>query len=80
MAKLFFPTALLMYGAELRKIVSIHLCGGPKEYLMDLQKVGMRADSLPLAMGGSFDVSDFRHKLDERLALELSRQQQGQHD
>ncbi len=79
-AKLFFPLVLWWLGPELRKKVSLHLCGGPKEYLMDLQKVGMRADGLPPSMGGSFDLVGLCNKLDERRALEVSRQQQGQHD
>ena len=75
LAKLLFPMALWWLGPELRKKLAIHLSGGPKDYLMDLQKVYMQADGLPPAMGGSFDLADLRNKLDERRALEMARLQ-----
>jgi len=74
-AQLFFPILLCWLGPELRKRLSFHLSGGPKEYLMDLQKVYMRADGLPPAMGGSFNLPDLCNTLEQRRVLEMARLQ-----
>jgi hypothetical protein len=73
-AMLLFPSALWLMGPELRKRICIHLGGGPKELLMDLSAYGMKANGIPPEVGGSFDLTRYKERLDQRLALETSRQ------
>jgi hypothetical protein len=73
-AMLLFPFNLWLLGPELRKKMCIHVGGGPKELLMDLSAYGMEANGIPPAVGGSFDLTRYGESLDQRLALETSRQ------
>jgi hypothetical protein len=61
-------------GPEFRKRICIHVGGGPKEFLIDLSAYGMKANGIPLEVGGSFDLTRHEERLDQRLALETSRQ------
>jgi hypothetical protein len=73
-AMLFFPAVLWMMGPEIRKKICLHVGGGPKEFLMDLSVYGMTADGVPSEVGGSFDLTRYEERLDQRLRLETSRQ------
>jgi hypothetical protein len=69
-----FPSILWLMGPEFRKRICIHVGGGPNELLMALSAYGMKADGIPPAVGGSFDLTRHEECLDQRLALEASRQ------
>jgi hypothetical protein len=40
---------------------------------MDLSAYGMEADGIPPEVGGSFDLTRYKERLDQRLALETTR-------
>jgi hypothetical protein len=71
---LLFPFSLWLMGAEFRKRLCIHVGGRPKEFLMDLSAYGMEADGVPPEVGGSFNLTRYEERLDQRLAVEISRQ------
>lgn len=65
-AGLLLPIALWMMGPTIRRISRMHRNGLPPDYLFDFKQLGMTAEGLPPALGGTFDALEFQKRAIQR--------------
>ena len=65
--KLVFPLFLWAIGPDRRKRVVAHVGNDPEGHLKVLQEYGFRAEGLPPALGGTYDIDSFQEFLDSQL-------------